>query len=131
MRWVIPSAVLVLAVAGRAGAQHKFAVITGVDAEKGTVQYKSVGGKDRDTEFTARLTKDCVIKEGYYRLGKPATTKEGDDIADGLKNPIFKKASEKEPVRVNLYLAAEDDPDKGIKKGDVVKILVNPPLKKP
>ncbi len=110
--------------------QH-FAVVTGADAEKGTVTYKITFGKDKgDTELTAKLAKDCVIKHGYYRLGKPAMTKEEDDVADGLRNEVFKKASGDNPVRVNIYTADEDDNDKGLKKGDVVKILVNPPPKK-
>ena len=66
----------------------------------------------------------------HHDLGKPATTKEGDDIADGLKSPVFKKASAEKPLRVNIYTAEEDDVGKGISRGDVVKILVNPERKK-
>lgn len=123
--------VLMLSMSATVVAQQYFAVITGVDAEKGTVTYKVTFGKDKaDTEITAPLAKDCVIKHGYYRLGKPATTKEEDDVANGLRNSVFKKASADNPVKVNIYTADEDDNDKKVKKGEVVKILVNPPPKK-
>lgn len=130
MRLVV-AVLLSFALAHEATAAHYFAAITAVDAEKGTVTYTVTFGKEKDAEAKgARVAKDCVIKEGYYRLGKPATTKEGDDIADGLKNAIFKKATPEKPVKVNIYTADEDDADKGIKKGDIVKILVNPLPKK-
>jgi hypothetical protein len=121
---------LLLALAGQVTAAHYFANITAVDAKKGTVTYTVTFGKEKDTEVKAPVAKNCVIKEGYYRLGKPATTKEGDDIADGLKNAIFKNATAQKPVKVNVYTADADDPDAGVKKGDIVKILVNPPPKK-
>lgn len=116
--------------AGVANAGRYFAAITGVDPAKGTIAYTITFGKERNTEAKAKVAKDCVIKEGFYRLGKPARTVEGDDIADGLKNPVFAKASAENPVRVNVYTADADDQGKGIRQGDVVKILVNPPPKK-
>ncbi|MFO0965512.1 MAG: hypothetical protein U0793_08000 [Gemmataceae bacterium] len=58
-----------------------------------------------------------MFKEGYYRLGKPAVTKEGDDIKDGLKNMVFQKASAENPLRANIFTAEEDDAAKGVKKG--------------
>ena len=100
-----------------------------VDAEKDG-HFTARSGKNKDLVVKATVAKNCAVKEGYYRAGKPAVTKEGDDIEDGLKNPVFKKATEKEPLRVDIYTADEDDADKGIKKGDVIKILVNPPPKK-
>jgi hypothetical protein len=98
-----------------------------VDADKGTVTYTARVGKEKVTEVNAPVAKGCVIKEGYYRLGKPAVTKEGDDIPKGLKNEVFQKATAENPLTVDLYTADEDDADKGVKKGDVIKILVNPP----
>ena len=129
MRWSIVAVILALA-AGPAPAAHYFAVITSVDADKRTVNYTVTAGKNKDSVVGGTVIKDCVIKEGYYRLGKPAVTKEGDDIPDGLKNGVFKKATSENPLRVDLYTADEDDAEKGIKKGDVIKILVNPPPKK-
>jgi hypothetical protein len=130
MRGSVLALLLTVAVAGQAPAAHYFAVITSADAEKRTVNYTITFGKDKDSVVGGTVAKDCIIKEGYYRLGKPAVTKEGDDIPDGLKNGMFKKATSENPLRVDIYTADEDDADKGIKKGDVIKILVNPPPKK-
>lgn len=105
-----------------------FAVITAVNADKGTITYALTFGQDKGQVFKGVLAKECVIKEGYYRLGKPATTKEGEDLANGLRNPIFKNASPEKPVRVNIYTADENDAN--VKAGEVIKILVNPPFKK-
>lgn len=127
-------ALLVLfAGAGIASAGRYFAAITHVDPDKRTITYVITYGKTRDTIVNARVHKDCVIKEGYYRLGKPAVTKEGDDVPDGLKNAMFKNATAEKPLFVNIYTADKDDPDKEEKFGDVLKILVNPPprVKKP
>ena len=129
MRWLIVAVLLSFAVAGRAAAGHAFAVITGADAEKGTVDYTGPAGPNKGSVAKAAVAKDCVLKEGYRRLGKPGVTKEGDDIPDGLKNDVFKKATAENPLKVDIYTADEDDPDKGVKKGDVIKILVNPPPK--
>src|SRR5215207_2768882 len=126
MRRFILAALLMLAIAGVATAGRYFAVITAVDADKDTITYTITQGKERNNEVTAKLVKDCVIKEGYYRLGKPATTKEGDDIAKRLKDPAFQKATADKPLQVNIYTADEDDNNAGIKKGEVAKILVNP-----
>jgi hypothetical protein len=127
MRWFIVAVLLTLAMVGVATAAHPyFAAISAVDAEKGTVTYTITTGKDRGMEIKAPVIKDCPIKEGYYRLGKPATTEEGDEVPDGLKNAVFQKATAEKPLSVNVYVATEDDADKGIKKGYVVKILVNP-----
>jgi hypothetical protein len=123
---------LTLALAGWAVAGHRFATITAVDAEKGTITYAIPAGPDKATDVRGVVARECVIKEGIYRLGKPATTKEGDDIAGGLKNAVFKKATAENSVRVDIWTADSDDADKGIKRGDVIKILVNPePKKKP
>ena len=121
---------LTFTLAGVSNADQYFANITGVDPAKGTIVYTIIFGKERNTEVKATVTKDCVIKEGYYRLGKPATTREGDDIVNGLKNPVLAKASAENPVRVNIYTAEEDELGKGVRRGDVVKILVNPKPKK-
>jgi hypothetical protein len=130
MRRFLIAAFLTLAFSSVATAERYFAAITDVDAEKGTVIYTITFGKDRNDVVKAQVAKDCVIKEGYYRLGKPAATKEGDDIPGGLKNPVFMKASAQKPLRVNIYTADQDDEAKGIRVGDVIKILVNPPPKK-
>src|SRR5262245_33089812 len=121
---------LIFILAGVSNAGRYFAAITSVDPAKGTIVYNITFGKERNMEVKATVAKDCVIKEGYYRLGKPATTKEGDDIVNGLKNPVLSKATPQNPVRVNIYTADADDACKGIRKGDVVKILVNPPPRK-
>lgn len=130
MRFLILSTVMILPVSARVNPVHHYARITTVDADKGTIEYQIVAGPNRGTEFKASISKGCVLKEGFLRAGKPAVLKEGDEIADGLKNPIFQKASVKNPLKVDIYTAGEDDPDKGIKKGDVIKIYVNPPPKK-
>jgi hypothetical protein len=130
MRWFTSIVLMALVAAVAAAAEHNFADITAVDPEKRTVTYTIIGGKQKGMEVTAPLAKDCVLKEGYFRYGKPSTTKEGDEIADGLANPVFKKAGEKTPLRVNVYTAEEDDADKKVKRGDVLKILVNAPPKK-
>lgn len=127
MRGFVLALLITVAGVDQAPAAHYFAVITSVDAEKRKVNYTVTAGKDKDSVVGGIVAKDCVIKEGYYRLGKPAVTKEGDDIPDGLKNGAFKKASSDNPLKVDIYTADEDDADKGIKKGDVIKILVNPP----
>jgi hypothetical protein len=130
MRWFILSGLLALAVTGEAKAARYFAAVTAADPVNNTIVYTIRVGKDRNTVVNARVARDCVIKEGYYRLGKPARTVEGDDIAGGLKSPVFTKASVEKPVRVNIYTADEDDPGRGVRRGDVVKILVNPERKK-
>ncbi len=115
-----------LAGAGVAAAEQQFALITAADADKATVTYSITFGKNRDNQVTAKVAKGCVIKEGYYRLGKPAKRVEGDDLFNGLRNPIFQKATPANGVRVNIYTADEDDQDRGVRRGDVIKILVNP-----
>ena len=130
MKKAIAALVLTLTMTAVATAGRYFAIITKVDADKNTIVYSTTFGKDRVTDVTGTLAKDCVIKEGYYRLGKPATTKEGDVIANGLRHPVFQKATAEKPLQVNIYTADADDKDKGIKSGDVIKILVNPPRKK-
>ena len=121
---------LSLLIAGVAGAGRYFAAITAVDPATDKVEYTVTYGKDKGKDVKARVGKDCIIKEGYYRLGKPAKTHEGDEIKGGLKNAIFKKATADKPVRVNIYTADDDDAPNGVKKGDVIKILVNPEPKK-
>lgn len=129
MRHFIFSFLTLFLLAGAASAARLFADILAVDAEKGTVTYVVTFGKNKGAEFKIPVAKDCVFKEGYYRLGKPAVTKEGDDIKDGLKNMVFQKASAENPLRANIFTAEEDDAAKGVKKGDVLKILVNPKFK--
>lgn len=129
MKKFVFASVFTLTMVAAVTAGQNFAAISGVDADKGTVTYTITYGKNKDTEVTAKVTKDCVIKHGYYRLGKPATTKEGDEVANGLRNAVFQKATRDNPVRVNVYTADEDDAALGVKRGDVVKILVNPPPK--
>ena len=107
-------------------ARHYFARVTAVDADKRTITYTLGLGKDKGKQVTATVAKDCVIREGYYRLGKPATLKEGELIVNGLKNFVFKNASAEVPLSVSVFTADEDDAEKKLKKGDVVKILVNP-----
>lgn len=128
MHKLILATVCVLLTSSVALAERLFAEITGVDAAKGTINYKITFGKDKKgTEVNnAQVIKDCVIREGFYRLGKPARTEEKDEIVNGLKNFVFEKASPDNPLRVNIYTADADDAEKGIKKGDVIKILVNP-----
>jgi hypothetical protein len=121
---------LTVTLAAAVTARQHFAVITGVDVDKGTVVYTITFGKERDTEVKAKLAKGCVIREGFYRLGKPARTKEGDEIVNGLRDPRFQKATAEKPLRVNVYTADADDADRGVKRGEVVKILVNPTFKK-
>jgi hypothetical protein len=130
MRRLILVVVLTLGVAGVAGAERYFAAITGVDSATNTVEYTVTYGKDKGKDVKGRVAKDCIIKEGFYRLGKPAKTHEGDDIAAGLKNAAFKKATADKPLKVNIYTADDDDAPNGVKKGDVIKILVNPEPKK-
>src|SRR5215831_5301647 len=111
MQRYILAALLTVAFASVASAatpRHRFVVITGVDAEKGTITYTIVSGPDKDSEVKAPITKSCVLKEGYYRLGKPATLNEGDDIENGLKNAVFQKATAKNPLRVDIWTAEED-----------------------
>jgi hypothetical protein len=126
MQQSIIAVFLTFAFASVGNAAHYFATITAVDAEKGTITYKVTSGKDKDKEVKATVNKDCVLKEGMYRLGKPATTMEGDEIADGLKNSLFQKASPEKPLKVDIFTANQANDDKGIKEGDVIKILVNP-----
>src|SRR5262245_53641236 len=107
MKRFISALALTLAMTAVVTARQHFAVITRVDADKGTVVYTITFGKDKNTEVKAKLAQDCVIKEGYYRLGKPARTVEKDGIANGLGNPIFQKATAEKPLRVNIYTADE------------------------
>ena len=127
MNKLVLAVVVTLAVAGTVAAERQFADITRVDADKAIIEYTIYYGKKKDTDVKARVAKVCVIKEGYFRLGKPAQTKEMDDIPNGLNNQQFQKATAEKPLRVNIYTADDDDKDKGIKAGDVIKILVNPP----
>jgi hypothetical protein len=126
MKQFVCAIVVSLAITGAALAEHYFAVITAVNADKGTVDYKIVFGKQKGTEVKAKLAKDCVIREGVYRLGKPATLKEGDVLVNGLRNFVFEKVSPDNPLRVDIYTADTADADKGINEGDILKILVNP-----
>ena len=100
--------------------------IVGVDADKGIITYVPALGKNKGAEKKVQAVRDCVCKVGYFRFGKPASAMEGEVIANGLRNPIFQKASVEKPVRVDLLTAQRDDDTLGIKKGDVVKVLVNP-----
>jgi hypothetical protein len=129
MKQYLPALVLSMTLPALAAAHPWFAEITAVDPERGTVMYTITFGKQKDTVIKANVAKTCVIKEGAYRLGKPATTREGDDIAGGLRNALFQKATAEKPLRVNIFTADEDDPNQGIQRGDVLKILVNPPPK--
>ena len=129
MHKYLASMLLLAVLAPLASAHWWFAEITAVDAEKGTVTYTITFGNMKNTEVNAGIVRDCVIKEGFYRLGKPAKATEGADIANGLKNAAFKKASRDNPLRVNIFTADEDDAAKGIRRGDVKRILVNPPPK--
>src|SRR5947208_1640657 len=61
-----------LALTGAAAAEHFFANVTAVDAARGTVVFKVTAGKKKGQEIKAKLAPDCVIREGSYRLGKPA-----------------------------------------------------------
>lgn len=127
MRNLFLATVCFFLLASVALAERLFAQITAADADKGTIDFKIVSGKKKDTEIKAApIAKDCVIREGSYRLGKPAQVIEGDAIANGLKNFVFQKAAPDNPLRVNIFTADADDAEKGIKKGDVIKILVNP-----
>jgi hypothetical protein len=126
MRRHFTAIALTLTLTGVAAADRYFAEITAVDAEKGAIVFKPTRGKDANKEMTARLAKDCIIKEGLYRLGKPARTDLGPDIAEGLKNKVFKTATAENPLRVNVFTADVDDPGKNINRGDVTHILVNP-----
>jgi hypothetical protein len=98
MRSLFFASLLALAIGGVASAEHHFANITAVDVEKGTVVYTIRAGKGLNTEVEAPIAKNCVVKEGLYRQGKPAVTKEGDDIVNGLKNPVFQHATDKNPL---------------------------------
>ena len=100
--------------------------IIGVDADKGIISYVPALGKNKGAEKKIQAVKDCVCKVGYFRFGKPAFAMEGEVIAKGLRNPMFQKASVEKPVRVDILTAQRDDDTLGIKKGDVVKVLVNP-----
>jgi hypothetical protein len=127
MTRLLPFAVCLLLVASPFALAHPyFAVITAVDAEKGTVVYTITFGKDKDQQVKATVVKGCVIKAGSYILGKPARTEEGGDIPNGLKNKTFKAASAENPLQVNVFTADEDNLEKGIRRGDLIKILVNP-----
>lgn len=120
--------VMVIFCCSTAAARHYFANITAVDADKGTVTFKiktkTIEDGVKDTVITAKITKDCVIREGYYRLGKPATTIESDELVNGLKNFVFQNASKDLPLKVDIFTVDADDKDKGHSKGDIVKILV-------
>lgn len=72
--------IAMFALAGIAEARWVFADIIGIDADKRIVEYRITFGKARGTDVKVTIAKDCQVKEGYYRLGKPATTKVGDDI---------------------------------------------------
>jgi hypothetical protein len=128
------AAVVTLAVAGAAAAEHYFARIVGVDAAKGTVVFK-VGFSDKATadkgpakarELKATVIRECVIREGSYRLGKPAKLVEGAPLENGLRNFVFRNASAAMPLRANIYTADADNKEQGIKQGDIIKILVHP-----
>jgi hypothetical protein len=122
----ILAAVLTVAMASVAAAEHYFANITAVDAGKGTVVYKVTFGKNKNKEFKANVAKDCVIREGFYRLGKPARLQEGEHLVNGLRNFVFEMARADNPLKVNIYTADAADKDKGSREGDIVKILVHP-----
>jgi hypothetical protein len=129
MHKYLASLLLLAVLAPWASAHWWFAEITAVDVEKGIVTYTITFGNMKNTEVKAGIVRDCVIKEGFYRLGKPAAATEEADIANGLKNALFKKASRENPLRVNIFTANEDDNATGIQRGDILKILVNPPFK--
>jgi hypothetical protein len=100
--------------------------IFGVNAEKGIITFVTTLGIKKGIEKKIQATKDCVCKVGYFRFGKPAYSMEGQEFAKGLRDRIFQMASPEKPLRVDFLTAQRDDDAKGIKKGDVVKVLVNP-----
>jgi len=120
------AALCVLFLSSAAFAERFFASITAVDAKKGEIVFDRIVKKEKVKAVKATVAKDCVIREGQYRLGKPATTIEGEVLVNGLKNFVFEKASAEVPLRVTIFTADAADADKGIKIGDVIKILVHP-----
>ena len=104
MRWLTSMVLLAAVAAVAVAAEQHFAEITAVDAEKRTVTYTVTFGKNRGAVVTVPLAKDCVLKEGYYRLGKPATTKEGDDIAGSSGLPWARAAASTcQPSPIELF----------------------------
>src|SRR5262249_29575465 len=118
--------VLTLALVGITMAERYQAIIIGANADKGTVEYRRRYLKDFKEPVMANVTKDCAIREGKVILGKPLRIEEGEPIINGLGNFIFQNANAANPLHVNIFTADADDKDKGIRKGDVVKILVPP-----
>jgi len=120
-------------VANVALGEYFSAIIVGVDAEKGIIEYRKgpaptkPGGKI----YKATVNKDCIIKEGERFLGKAGPgapplppPREGETIANGLKNSRFQDLTPEKYVPVLLYTFEVDDKDNGIKADDVKKILV-------
>jgi hypothetical protein len=121
MRWFIPAVVLALTVTEVATADRYFAAITAVDPAKGAVVYTITDGKDKGTEVKGHAAKACVFKEATARRGILA---EGLPLAGGLKNALFKMAKAEKPLRAYIHTADEDNLGNGVRRGDVVKILV-------
>ena len=95
--------------------------IVSVDADKGIIVFIRKNGAEQKVQ----VVKDCVCKVGSYHYGKPASTMEGKEFADGIRNDVFKKASAEMPLRADILTARTDNDGKGIKAGEAVKILVN------
>src|SRR5687767_14325706 len=99
MKNTLLAAVVILGLAGVASAEHFFANITAADHVKNTIVFKVTSGKQKGNEIKATLIRECVIREGSYRLGKPAQLKEGDPLVNGLRNFAFQNVSAERPVR--------------------------------
>ena len=89
----------VLLLAGAALADRYFANIIAVDPDKRTIVMDITAGLKKGADVKAPVAKDCVIRDGEVRLGKPARIIEGDVLVNGLKNFIFEKVSREQPVR--------------------------------
>jgi hypothetical protein len=138
MRGLLLVTVVALASVSVAAADQFHAIIIGVDSDKNAIEYRKatsrgfVPSAPYSEPVKASVAGECVIKEGWWYLGKPAGIKEGDSIQNGLKDPILKKASADAPVQCRIHTAVADDNANKIKKGDVIKIIIytNPNYKK-
>lgn len=126
MKKFVLAIVFTAALVGITAAGQFHAVIINANPDNNTIEYKQTYLKGYKEPVKANVSKDCVFREGTVILGKPLKVTEGEPIVNGLRNLIFENAKDSNPLYVRIYTADADDKDKGIRAGDVVKVLVLP-----
>jgi hypothetical protein len=92
LRQIIGAAVLVVVVVGITFADEFRAVITKVEGDK--VTFNEFKGKSKGAEHTMPVADKVKVVKGKFNK-ETKTVEAGDEIDEGLKNPMFTKIGEK------------------------------------